>query len=159
MRRQLAKFLGALLVPSLLWIGAAKADEITIQDTSGFTRAVSAVDGTGVVEFAVVDSAGAAADGAAITLTNAVTGEVLTATASNGAVTFGAVGPGVWTVATSVPGITFTSASIAATAAVAGGGGLLAAGTGAAVIGGGGAAAVGIASANNSSSDELSPAS
>ncbi|MBX7143241.1 MAG: hypothetical protein K1X79_02205 [Oligoflexia bacterium] len=154
------KFLTASLFVALISASSAFAatEEVTIQDTSGFTRAASAVDGTGSVEFAVVDASGAAASGAVVTLTNAATGEVLTATAANGLVAFPAVGPGVWTVATTASGITFTSATVATAAAATAAGGLGAAATGAAVVGGGGAAAaVGVASSNNDT-PVLSPA-
>lgn len=135
------------------------AEELTVQDTSGFTRAASEIEGTGQVDFALVGSTGAAADGVVVTLTNAATGEVLTATAASGTATFQGVTAGVWTVATAAPGVTFTSVSVIGGAAI-GAAGLGSVAVGAAVVGGGGAAAaIGINEINDDNDDELSPAS
>lgn len=138
---------------------AGFADDITIQDTGGFTRAASQVDGSSKVEFNLVDGSGSAADGVPVTLTNAATGEVLHATSSAGAVSFEGVTGGVWTVSTTAPGVTFTNVIVASALPLAGG---LGASTivPALVIAGGGAG-IAIAVDNNGSSggDEMSPAS
>lgn len=137
----------------------ALADDLTIQDTSGFTRAASEVDGPGSVEFSVVAEGGALAEGVPVTLTNAATGEILTATASNGIVTFQGVSPGVWTVATSASGVTFTNVAIAS-AVAAGGVGATGALVPALAIGGAGAgAAVAVSNDNDNNDEEISPAS
>ncbi len=148
-----------LIASSLLAAcSSAFAEELTIQDTSGFTRSAAEIDGSTQVDFALVNGAGAAADGIAVTLTNATTGEVLTATSINGIASFQGVTAGVWTVATTSAGITFTSVSVVG--AVAMGGATLTSTLigGAAVVGGGTAAAIAITDSNNDDNDELSPA-
>ena len=140
----------------------AFSDEIIIKDTAGFTRWQSTVDGSGNVEFSLVDSSGTSPDGVEVTITNTVTGETITAQAIAGSVVFPAVPSGTWVVASSISGITFTSVSVGA--AVVGGAG---AGAGAAtlgstalVVGGTAAIATGMAVANNNDSgDPVSPAS
>lgn len=144
----------ALSIPAV-----ALCAEVTIQDTSGFTRAASQVEGPGKIEFSVLSSTGAAGDAIPVTLTNSATGEVLTATSANGLVSFPSVSPGVWTVATTVPGATFTNVAIASAVAT---GGLASAGVlvPAVVVGGAGAgAAVAISNSNGSSNNEISPSS
>ncbi len=86
--------------------------DLTIQDTSGFTRSVADVGTSGKVEFVIADASAAPADGVEITLTNSSTHEVITARSVNGVVTFDNVAPGVWTVSTTTVGITFTSVTI-----------------------------------------------
>ena len=132
----------------------------SLKNTGGFTRASSAVDESGSVEFSLVDDKGAAAEGVEVLLTNAATAEVLTAVAANGSVVFEGVAPGVWTVASTAQGITFTNVAIASSAAAAAG----AAGIGtAAAVGLGGTAVAGTAiavnEANDSSSSSMSPSS
>ncbi|MEZ4754592.1 MAG: hypothetical protein R3A13_09865 [Bdellovibrionota bacterium] len=135
-------------------------EELVVKDTGGFTRASSAVDGAGSVEFSLVNEAGLAADGVEVTLTNAATGETLTGVAANGTVVFEGVTPGVWTVASTAPGVTFTSVTVISTAAVVGGAGL---GTAAAIGIGGtaiGGTAIAVNEANNSNNnDPISPSS
>ncbi len=139
-------------------VSAVSADEITIQDTSGFTRASSNVDGKGKVEFSVAALGGSAADGIPVTLTNAATGEILTGTSANGLVAFEGISGGVWTVSTSAQGITFTNVMIIGAAT---GGGI--AGAGAlvpALLIGGGATGAAIAIDNSgNNNNEISPAS
>ncbi len=148
-----------LLLTCLLALPCAVfAEELTVQDTSGFTRAASEVDGSGQVDFALVSETGAAADGAVVTLTNAATGEVLTTTAVGGTASFQGVTAGVWTVATAAPGITFTSVSVIGGAAI-GAAGFGTAAIGAAVVGGGGAAAAIGINESKDDDDELSPSS
>lgn len=152
-------FVAALAAASAcVFANPARADEVTIQDTSGFTRAVSEVQGSGSVQFDLVGSAGAAADGVPVTLTNAATGEVLTATSANGVVVFDGVTPGVWTVATTSPGVTFTSVSVLG--AIGTGGGITAGALIPAVAVGGAGAAAAVAVSNDSNDDnEISPSS
>jgi hypothetical protein len=139
-------------------VSPVHAAEVTIQDTSGFTRAVSEVQGSGSVQFDLVGSGGAAADGVPVTLTNSATGEVLTATSVNGVVVFDGVTPGVWTVATTSPGVTFTSVSVLG--AVGTGGGITAGALIPAVAVGGAGAAAAIAISNDSDdNNEMSPSS
>ncbi len=135
---------------------AVPGGEITIEDTSHIARASTAVDDYGKVEFALTDGTGAAAEGVPVTLTNTVTGEVLTATSFNGAAVFESVTPGVWTVATSAPGITFSNIAISTMTAVAAGGaaGVSAAGLGLAAVGVGGSAAVAIGASEASKSND-----
>lgn len=153
-------FVKPLLVSASLLTAcsSAFAEELTIQDTSGFTRSAAEIDGSTQVDFALVNGAGAAADGVPVTLTNAATGEVLTATSINGVASFQGVTAGVWTVATSSAGITFTSVSVVGAAAL---GGATLTSTiigGVAVAGGGTAAAIAITDSNDDDNDELSPA-
>lgn len=134
------------------------AADLTIQDTSGFSRAAAEVDGPGSVEFSVVTEGGALAEGVPVTLSNAATGQILTATASNGIVTFQGVTPGVWTVATTAPGVTFTNVAIAS-AIAAGGVGATGALVPALAIGGAGAGAAVAVSNDDNNDEEISPAS
>ncbi|MBN8549918.1 MAG: carboxypeptidase regulatory-like domain-containing protein [Deltaproteobacteria bacterium] len=137
----------------------AMAEDLTVQDTSGFTRAASQVDGSSNVDFNLVDKSGNPADGVVVTLTNSATGESLTATSVNGSVTFPGVTPGVWTVSTTSPGVTFTNVVVAS--AIATGSTLTAATVlpALAIIGGGAGIAIAIDNNNSSSGDEISPAS
>ena len=89
-------------------------NQITIQDTAGFTRAVAEVGVSGRVEFALTDEHSKPADAIEVTLTNTASGETLTAKSVNGVVTFENVAPGVWTVSTPVSGITFTNVALLA---------------------------------------------
>jgi len=144
-------------------------EDLTIKDTSGFTRAVSQVDGIGSVEFNIVDAAGLPADAVEVSLTNAATGSTLNAVAANGTVIFDGVSSGVWTVASTSTEVTFTNVAITSGSAVLGGGATVAAGLGS--LGGGAAAAAGAvgvgattlavseASKSSSSSKALSPSS
>lgn len=139
----LALFLAALALPceSLRAEGGAEGpSQVIINDTAGVTRAAAEVDGSGRIEFNVVDKDGLPADGVEVLLTSAATGEVISAIATNGAVAFEAVAPGAWTVASAVPGITFTNVAILpSTAALAAGGagGLAAGGAGVSATGAG----------------------
>lgn len=110
----IASLLAALLPCTAMAQPAPEAlsSEITIKDTSGVTRNVTAVEGEGVVEFGVQTSSGAPADGAQITLKNPATGEVMSAVASNGTVIFEGVTPGVWVVASSSADIVFVGISV-----------------------------------------------
>ena len=148
-----------------VFLPAARAEvgDIVIQDTGGLTRNTTSVEDFGKIEFSLADAAGVPAEGAEISLTNSLTGEVLTTVSSNGLATFEAVAPGVWTVASASPTVTFTGVIVTSSAlagtAVAG-----AAGLAPLVIGGGAAAAAttGIAVAasddgSDSDEDPLSP--
>lgn len=151
------------------------SEELTIKDTSGFTRAVSQVDGLGNVEFNLLNEQGAPAEGVEVTLTSADSAEVISAVAVNGAVIFESVPPGIWTVASAVPEVTFTNVAIGSSAALvpaAGAGAGIASSLGGistttAAVGGVAAAGVGtaaVASSRNNSSDKptespLSPSS
>jgi hypothetical protein len=143
---------------------AKGASELTIQDTSGFTRASSEIEETGQIEFSLIDAAGSPAEGVEVTLTNTATGETLTAASINGNVTFDGISPGVWTVSTTAQGVTFTNVTVLNAMAVGGlaGSGI---GTGAVLLGSTGAAVGGAAIVHNisdgDSSDDapLSPAS
>jgi len=135
----------------------AHSDELTIQDSSGFTRAAEDVQGSARVEFNVAGDTGAPASDVEVTLTSS-TGEVIRAVANNGIVIFDSVAPGTWTVATNAPGIIFTNVAIT--------GGVVAAGTagglalGAAALGvGGGTLAIIAANDDDDEGDEMSPAS
>ena len=164
-RSPLTRYITALAFAAFSLMAAAptilRADAtVTIQDTSGFTRAVSDVETTGKVEFTLVDTQGAAANGVPVTLTNTATSQTLTVTATQGTATFEGLAPGIWTVSTTAPGITFTNVAVVNAVAAAGiaGAGI---GTGA-LIAGGTAAAAGttIAISNSSSGDNgaaLSP--
>lgn len=165
--------LASLTLLSAFPLSAAAQEEITIQDTQGFTRAVSEVDRSGDVSFDLINRDGVPPDGVEVTLANAATGETLTAVSASGAVVFHSISPGVWTVATTVPGITFTNAAVTAagamgaaaggTAAAVGLGGFggAAAGTTAVVVGGGvvaaGATAIAVANADDDDDDPISP--
>ncbi len=118
----------------------AETGDIVIQDTSGFTRNTTSVEDFGKVEFSLTDAAGTPAEGAQISLTNTLDGQVLQAVSANGLATFESVAPGVWTVASTSPSVTFTGVVITSTAlagtAVAGAAGIIPI-----VVGGGAAAA------------------
>lgn len=161
--RHIILFTSTFLLAALCAIPAAALDQqIIIQDSSGVPRSTSLVDGLGRVDFALVDEAGNPVDGAVVTLTNAATGETLSASTRLGLVTFDNIAPGTWTVASTTPGVTFTNVSILAVSAGAAGT-TIAAGTALQVLSAGGAAtAVGIGireTTNNSgkSTTELSP--
>ncbi len=150
---------------------AQSTEEITIKDTSGVPRAVSKVEGLGNVEFDLVTTAGDAAQGVEVSLTNATTGETIKAVAANGKVLFDGISPGTWTVASASKEVAFTGIAINSSAALAplagaaaAGGGLgLGGGTAAAVGGaavvGGGAVAISAANDNDDSDSPLSPSS
>lgn len=91
---------------------AQPGGEIIIQDTLGVTRATGQVTDLGQIEFSLIDSAGQAADGVDVVLTNVATGESISMTAANGTVLFESVAPGVWTVASPAAGVTFTSVAV-----------------------------------------------
>ena len=140
--------------------GGSPDNQLTIQDSNGFTRAASSVETTGNVEFTLVDAAGAPAEGAEVSLVNAATGEVVTAQSVGGTVVFSNVAPGVWTVSTTASGVTFTNVAIVNALAAAGATAGL--GTAALVVGGAGAtagAAIAISDATDGDSSDLSPAS
>ncbi|MCB0334089.1 MAG: hypothetical protein KDD55_11355 [Bdellovibrionales bacterium] len=151
-----------LLSPSFLI--AEEISEVTIKDTSGFTRAVSEIDGVGNVEFSLVDEAGTPAEGVEVTLTSAETGEVISAVAVNGAVIFDSVPPGIWTVASAAPEVTFTNVAIGSSAALvpAAGAGVaslssLGVSTGAVAAGGVAAVGAGAAAVASSRSSDKKP--
>ncbi len=131
---------------SVLLVGLSSpcfANEIIVKDTAGYTRAVSPVEEFGSVEFSLVSNTGAPADGVEVLLTNTTTGESLSAVSANGTVVFEGIETGTWTVASTVPDVTFTSVQINSAAALGGAG--LAAGSGAlGGLGGASAAAVGV---------------
>ena len=149
----LSALLGVVAAVSAPW---ACADSLTVQDTSGFTRAAEDVSGPSKVEFNLTDSSGAPAEGVPVTLSSP-SGEVLSATAVAGTAIFDAVGPGLWTVATASQGVVFTNVAVT--------GGIVAAGTSTGVAAGAAALAVGggsvaiAASRSSDSGTELSPAS
>lgn len=148
-------------------VALGQPGELTIKDTSGFTRAVSKVEGTGIVEFELVDTAGAPAEGIEVTLTNTATGQTLTSSAVNGTATFHGVQSGVWTVASSTTQVTFTNIAIGSGAVVAAAGGGMVAGSIAPIAAGtavvGGATAIAVNRSGSSSGDDegevLSPSS
>jgi len=151
------KFLSATVL-SLFVTGAALAENLTVQDSSGFTRAAEDVNGSARIEFNLTGANGEPANNVEVTLTTA-SGEVIRATAVNGVVVFESVAPGTWTVATATQGITFTNVAITGGTVAAGAAGGLA--VGAAVLGVGGGT-VAIVAANRDSDDDdddLSPAS
>ncbi len=158
-----ALLLSTLFLPCL--VTADEISEVTIKDTSGFTRAVSEIDGVGNVEFNLVDEGGTPAEGVEVTLTSAETGEVISAVAVNGAVIFDTVPPGIWTVASAVPEVTFTNVAIGSSAALvpaagAGAAGLSSLGVSSSAVAAGGVAAVGAgtaAVASSRSSDSKKP--
>jgi hypothetical protein len=134
----------------------ALGDNLTIQDSSGFTRAQEEIKSSAKVEFNVTGPNGEPASNVEVTLTTA-SGEVIRAVATNGVVVFDAVAPGTWTVATAAQGITFTNVAIT--------GGVVAAGTvgglalGAAALGVGGGTIAIVAASNDDDDNEMSPAS
>ena len=163
----------ALPAAVLLLACVVYADDITIKDTAGYTRASSTIGQQSDIQFDVIDSSGAPADGVVITLTDSA-GTELTATAVGGVVIFEGVGAGIYTVASAVPGITFTNvtiaeglaAALAASSGVAAGSAALTSGLSSAAIGTAaagvavaGAATVAITEASDDSDDgkPLSP--
>jgi hypothetical protein len=98
-------------VLSLPQISAAQT-EVTIQDTSGFVRAVGDVGTSGKVEFALINDQSQPAEDVEVKLTNTATGQVVTGRSVNGIVVFQNLAPGIWTVSTSTPGITFTNVAV-----------------------------------------------
>ena len=142
----------------------ADVSELTITDSAGVTRSVSQVEGASHIEFTLTDVAGMPADGVQVTLTNAATGEQISAVVVNGTVAFDQVAAGTWTVSSAAANVTFTNIVVTAASA---GVGLGAAGLGGTTIllaGGGVAAAAGatiaIVDANDSNNNgELSPSS
>ncbi|WKZ56958.1 MAG: hypothetical protein QY326_09515 [Bdellovibrionota bacterium] len=104
-----------LAIPSI-----ALSDEISIRDTSGTVRSVAEVADGGNVEFTLTDAHGKPADGVAVTLTDE-SGDSDDEIAVGGLVLFEGLSPGIYTVSTTAPGITFTNIAISSTALVAGG--------------------------------------
>ena len=100
--------------------GQSGTEQIVIKDTGGVTRNMSEVETAGDVKFELVDASGQPANGAEVTLTNAATGEVISGISVNGTVVFQGVAPGVWTVASVTPNVTFMGISVAGATAVAG---------------------------------------
>lgn len=150
----------AVASAALLTIFAARtpaAEELTVLDSSGFTRAAEDVNGSARVEFNLAGPDGELANDIEVTLTTA-SGEVIRATATNGVVVFDSVAPGTWTVATAAQGITFTSVAITGGTVAAGAAGGLALGAAALGVGGG---TIALVAANSDDDDdaELSPAS
>ncbi len=127
--RRPSKFLFSLATWALTLIFACQVpvasaeiqtSTLEIRDTSGVTRNVSDVETAGDVEFSLEDQSGMPAQGAEVTLTNEATGEVLRAVSANGVVKITGVAPGTWVVASTTPGITFTSVTVLSATAVAG---------------------------------------
>lgn len=141
--------------------GFAESGTLVITDSSGVERARTDVEETAKIEFSLTDSSGAPAQGAEITLTNALTKDVISTTSVDGVAAFEGVAPGSWTVASITPGITFTDINLGAlTALTTTTLGTLSAATvagGAVVVGG---TTVGIAAIANGSNSKgpLSPA-
>lgn len=125
-----------ICLASSLIFPRAYAAELAIQDISGVTRSLTEISEAGQIEFHVLAANGAAAEGAEITLTNTLSGEVLKMASSQGIATFSGVTPGVWTVASTTAGITFTNITVIPTTLAAAG--LAGSGTGLALAGGGG---------------------
>lgn len=128
--------LALCVVAPFIALQSASSAELVIQDVSGIPRSLTEVGEAGQIEFQVAAANGAAAEGAEITLTNTLTGEVLKAASSQGIVTFQGVAPGVWTVASSTAGITFTNVTVIPAALAASG--IAASGSGLAIAGGSG---------------------
>ncbi|MCB0347175.1 MAG: carboxypeptidase regulatory-like domain-containing protein [Bdellovibrionales bacterium] len=153
--------LSLLLLAATVPLHSAFAQEadLLVKDTGGFTRASSSVEGSGSVEFTLVDAAGSPAEGVEVTLTNSLSGETLTAISSNGTVVFEGVAPGTWTVASTASGVTFTNVAITSTALAAGAGlgasSALIAASSITVVGAGSA----IAASESDDGNPLSPAS
>lgn len=148
---------------SLIFVGTlscfcpvAYGADLTILDTSGFTRAAESVDGLGNVEFSVIGSDGVVTEGASITLSNAATGETLTAVVSNGVAAFESIAPGTWTVASATTGVTFTNVAVSSVALAAGAGGGIALGAAGLAAAAGGTAAI-VAATDTGNSSDLSP--
>ena len=115
--RPLALATACVLLP---FSAFANTEQMVIKDTSGITRNMSEVEAAGDIKFELVDASGQPANGAEVTLTNAATGEVITGVSANGVVVFQGVAPGVWTVASTTPSVTFMSIGVTSGAAVAG---------------------------------------
>lgn len=169
MTTSIAQRATTLLGSSLIALAAifipvqAGAEQITVLDANGITRAAGKIDGMGRLEFSLVDAHGLPADGIQVSLTNTTTGETLHAVAANGRVVFDAVGPGAWTVATDGLGVTFVGVEVgtaaSAVAGMAGAGAstaLTVAGTGAVAAAAG--AAINEATDSGRSGTPLSPA-
>ena len=122
-----SRFLGlaisaaTLLGAALYNPGYAQAEsrQIVVKDTGGITRNMSEVDTAGDLKFELVDASGQPANGAEVTITNEATGEVISGVSVNGVVVFQGVAPGVWTVASTTPSITFMSIGVTGATAVA----------------------------------------
>ena len=135
------------------------AQELSIKDTSGFTRAAAQVESAGRVQFTIVDQNGLPAEGVEVTLTNPDRSDVRRGNSVAGMVIFEDVGSGTWTVASTAQGITFTDVSILTeTAALAGLGSVGAIG-GAIVVGGTTAGVLASAAGDDDNDQVLSPAS
>jgi len=90
--------------------------ELRIVDCDGVTRASQRVDPAtrNRVEVEVRDSSGQPANGQEVSVTNATTGQIVTATALNGVVVFPELAPGVWSMTSSASGLVFSSVAIGA---------------------------------------------
>ncbi|MBX7138992.1 MAG: hypothetical protein K1X83_13545 [Oligoflexia bacterium] len=153
----LLAFLATIVLASTV---LAESSEIVVNDTSGVTRAVFDASKQGQLEFQLLDAAGNPADGIEVTLTNAATSETLTATSVGGTVTFDAIAPGTWTVASGIDGVTFTNIAFNAAGAAALTGSVVPAVVGIGGLAAAGTAAVAITNSSDSTdSDPLSPAS
>lgn len=152
-----------VLLACLVCTSAFADGEVTVQDSAGIVRGTASVEDLGQVRFQVENAQGLPADGAKITLTSAESGESFHAVSALGTVEFDGVAPGVWTVASETPGITFVDISIvpgfAAAAPVVG----MSVGTTAAAVTGGGAVVAGggiaIANSQDNNKEVLSPSS
>ena len=142
----------------VLAAGAARAEgTITIKDTSGYTRAASAVQDNGTVQFALANASGEPASGVSVALTNEATHQVFTSQSLNGVAAFEQIPPGSWVVASSTADVTFTDVAIVdALAPIAAGAGVTGLET-AALVGGGAAAATGTAVAVNDATQGSGP--
>lgn len=157
-RRLSVGICGAICAVSLSSPPAVVAEELVIQDSSGFTRAAEEVKGSAKVEFNVTAENGEPASDIEVILTNA-SGETIRATASNGVVVFNSVAPGTWTVSTTTQGVIFTQVAITGGVVAAGTAGGLALGAAALGVGGGTIAIVAANDDSDGEGDELSPAS
>lgn len=134
--------------------------EISIQDTAGFTRAVGDVGTSGRVDFTISDGSGSGPTGIEVKLTNSATGEVITAVSDQGAVVFENLSPGLWTVSTATPGVTFTAVTVApATVGVLAGQALAVYGPAVLGVGAVAGGTVAIIESNDSGKTPISPAS
>lgn len=154
MRKQPAlyrKLAGVLTCACLFLLPVAAQAQLVITDCFGFTRAIQNVDPGSLsnVQVNVSDAFGSPLNGAEMTLTNSVTGEISTAVVQNGVASFPGVAPGTFSVTTAATGASVGSVSISAASA-----GIIAAGTatavGAGVLGGAGVAAVAVGQQVNS---------
>lgn len=110
---QVISALGLYLLSCLSFSSHGYAEEITILDSAGFSRAAGEIETSETeVQFNLQTEQGTPANGVEVQLTNATTGEALTAVSRSGTVVFPKVSGGVWTVSTSVPGVTFTGTEI-----------------------------------------------